>query len=96
MRIICFWLTLCQYSSERDPWDVDLRCILNAGIINSFSWSQIEDALEVMGNYQECYCGKLLFVASLICLQNHYVTLFSDLVFLTHLTANRKLWFSCI
>lgn len=40
MRMItCFWLTLCQYSSERGPWDVDLRyrCILNAGIINSLS-----------------------------------------------------------
>lgn len=96
----CFWLTLCQYSSERDLWDVDLRsrCSLNAGISNSFSRSQVEDALEVMGNSQElsgmllCVAGmKLLFVASLICLQNHCVTLFSDLVFLTHVTANRKM-----
>lgn len=53
-------------------------------------------ALEVMDSYQERYRGKLLFVASLIWLQSQYVTLFCDLVFLTHVTANRKMWFSCI
>lgn len=60
-------------------------------VLSILSLSQIEDTLEVMGNCQECYCGKLLFVASWICLQNHYVTLFSDLVFPTHVTANRKI-----
>lgn len=95
--VTCFCLTsLCQYSFKRDPWDVDLKSsyVLNASILNLFHEVKMKPALEVVDSYQECHQGKLLFVASLICLQNQNVTLFCDLVI--HVTGNRKMCFSCI
>lgn len=59
--ITCFWLTLCQYSSERGPWDVDLRSryILNADIINHFLEVRLKMLWELWVTIRNVTVGSL-------------------------------------